>query len=96
MWKTFTTVVENLFHNCGKKETLGSFQKNYALDAKNHTKKNKFDAVICVFLPGKGQVVNQEVYNIFARSCCYCEKKDEWRAAFFAMYASIKMYADFY
>jgi hypothetical protein len=47
------------------------------------------------FLPGKNQVVNQEVYNIFARSCCCCEKKDEWRAAFFAMYTSIKMYADF-
>jgi hypothetical protein len=37
LWKTFTTTVENLFHNCGKKETKGSLQKNNADFVKKDT-----------------------------------------------------------
>ena len=27
LWKTFTTTVKKLFHNCGKKKTKGRLQK---------------------------------------------------------------------
>jgi len=37
LWKTFTTTVENLFHNCGKNKTKGSLQKNNADFVKKDT-----------------------------------------------------------